>query len=76
MLGNTYHEFKGLLDSYIPANQHPVPALNKMQAHWEALMAVKIVSKHVSSAKPTYAAIVSTSTFTLSTPLEATEPLL
>jgi hypothetical protein len=48
-LGNTYHEFKGLLDLYIPANQHPAPALNKMQAHWEALMAVKTVSKHAST---------------------------
>jgi hypothetical protein len=79
-LGNMYHEFKGLLDSYILANQHPAPVLNKMQAHWEALMAVKTVSKHVSSAtpsRPTYAATVSfsASAFMSTTPLEATEPL-
>jgi hypothetical protein len=46
-LSNTYHKFKGLLDTYIPATQHPAPALNKMQAHWEVLMAVKTVSHYM-----------------------------
>jgi hypothetical protein len=76
-LGNTYHEFKGLLDTYIPAAQHPAPALNKMQAHWEALMAVKTVSRYAvtSTTTRTPGGTSSASTSGSAVSLDATEPL-
>jgi hypothetical protein len=76
-LSNTYHKFKGLLDTYIPTAQHPAPALNKMQAHWEALMAVKTVSHYVvtSTATCTPGGASSASASGSAVSLDATEPL-
>ncbi|EIN12460.1 hypothetical protein PUNSTDRAFT_130720 [Punctularia strigosozonata HHB-11173 SS5] len=73
-LGNVYHEFSALLATNIPGNSHPAPALNKMQAHWDRLKEVKVVSTSALATARSHTATASISAAG-STAIPATEPL-
>ncbi|EIN07601.1 hypothetical protein PUNSTDRAFT_135124 [Punctularia strigosozonata HHB-11173 SS5] len=73
-LGNVYHEFSALLATNIPGNSHPAPTLNKMQAHWDRLKEVKVVSTSALATARSHTATASISAAG-STAIPATEPL-
>ena len=43
-LGSIHIEMRGIIETQIPANSNPAPALAKLQAHWDRLQEVRVPS--------------------------------